>query len=81
MALQELNRICNDARQQFVGIKHIAICHRLGLAFFVFFSSKKKKKPIIVKIFVKFEQDSISSWIKQKHKMILAHYFPNYSFY
>ncbi|CAF4214871.1 unnamed protein product, partial [Rotaria sp. Silwood2] len=33
MALQELNRLCDDARQQFANIEHIAICHRLGLAF------------------------------------------------
>jgi molybdopterin synthase catalytic subunit len=34
MALQELNRLCDDARQQFVDIEHIAICHRLGLALY-----------------------------------------------
>lgn len=33
MALQELNRLCDDARRQFTNIEHIAICHRLGLAF------------------------------------------------
>ena len=33
MALQELNRLCVDARQQFAGIENIAICHRLGLGF------------------------------------------------
>lgn len=33
MALQELNRLCADARQKFTDIKHIAICHRLGLVF------------------------------------------------
>ncbi|CAF0817853.1 unnamed protein product [Rotaria sp. Silwood1] len=30
MALQELNRLCDDARRQFANIEHIAICHRLG---------------------------------------------------
>ncbi|CAF0755985.1 unnamed protein product [Adineta steineri] len=30
MALQELKRLCDDARRQFGDIKHIAICHRLG---------------------------------------------------
>ena len=30
MALQELNRLCDAARQQFNGVEHIAICHRLG---------------------------------------------------
>jgi len=30
MALQELNRLCVDARKKFVDIEHIAICHRLG---------------------------------------------------
>lgn len=33
MALQELNRLCDDARRKFTDIKHIAICHRLGLVF------------------------------------------------
>ncbi|CAF1561452.1 unnamed protein product [Adineta ricciae] len=32
MVLQELHRLCADARRQFQDIKHIAICHRLGLA-------------------------------------------------
>jgi len=30
MALQELKRLCIEARHQFTDIKHIAICHRLG---------------------------------------------------
>jgi molybdopterin synthase catalytic subunit len=30
MALQELNRLCHAARQQFNDVEHIAICHRLG---------------------------------------------------
>jgi len=30
MALQELNRLCDDARRKFSNIEHIAICHRLG---------------------------------------------------
>ncbi|CAF1305054.1 unnamed protein product [Adineta ricciae] len=30
MVLQELHRLCADARRQFQDIKHIAICHRLG---------------------------------------------------
>jgi molybdopterin synthase catalytic subunit len=33
MALQELNRLCDNAREKFPGIEHIAICHRLGLVF------------------------------------------------
>ncbi len=33
MALQELNRLCDDARKNYAGIEHIAICHRLGLVF------------------------------------------------
>jgi len=31
MALQELNGLCDSARQKFTDIKHIAIYHRLGL--------------------------------------------------
>lgn len=30
MALKELHRLCDAARQQFNGVEHIAICHRLG---------------------------------------------------
>jgi molybdopterin synthase catalytic subunit len=30
MALQEMNRLCDNAREKFPGIEHIAICHRLG---------------------------------------------------
>ncbi len=33
MALQEMNRLCDNAREKFPGIEHIAICHRLGLVF------------------------------------------------
>jgi molybdopterin synthase catalytic subunit len=32
MALQELNRLCDDARRQYSDIEHIAISHRLGFA-------------------------------------------------
>ena len=30
MALQELHRLCQEARRQFTDTEHIAICHRLG---------------------------------------------------
>jgi hypothetical protein len=42
MALQELNRLCVDAREKFADIKHIAICHRLGLVFNYYCIEKEK---------------------------------------
>jgi len=42
MALQELNRLCDDARRKFSNIEHIAICHRLGLVFNYYHIEKKK---------------------------------------
>ena len=30
MALQELDRLCQEARRQYADTEHIAICHRLG---------------------------------------------------
>lgn len=41
MALQEMNRLCDDARQQFPNIEYIAICHRLGLAFNNYYFEEK----------------------------------------
>jgi molybdopterin synthase catalytic subunit len=43
MAFQELNRLCDDARRQFANIEHIAICHRLGLAFNYHFFLKRER--------------------------------------
>jgi len=45
MALQELNRLCDNARQKFADIEHIAICHRLGLVF-NYFEKKKNGMEI-----------------------------------
>jgi molybdopterin synthase catalytic subunit len=44
MALQELNRLCDGARQQFADVERIAICHRLGLLSEVMTMIKKKRK-------------------------------------
>lgn len=46
MALQELNRLCVDAREKFADIEHIAICHRLGLVFNHYYLEKKRKETI-----------------------------------
>lgn len=30
MAIKEMSRLCDEARQKYADIYHIAICHRLG---------------------------------------------------
>jgi molybdopterin synthase catalytic subunit len=47
MALQELNRLCDDARRKFSNIEHIAICHRLGLVFNYYHIEKKNNSKEI----------------------------------